>query len=84
MRKLLAGARGLTSQWLAVAIPREANGDADRLSHPAKLEEMLRDARSAGLQARVARIPGQCWAAMRAAMEEAPGADGASKRRRRR
>eukprot|EP00965_Chrysotila_dentata_P068022 2250239-Pleurochrysis_carterae.AAC.1 len=51
MRKLLAGARGLTSQWLAVAILREAHGDADRLSHPAKLEEVLRDARSAGLQA---------------------------------
>eukprot|EP00965_Chrysotila_dentata_P046767 1552843-Pleurochrysis_carterae.AAC.1 len=39
MRKLLARACGLTSQWLAMAILREANGDADRLSHPAKMEE---------------------------------------------
>eukprot|EP00965_Chrysotila_dentata_P166556 5498871-Pleurochrysis_carterae.AAC.2 len=39
MRALLSGARGLTKQWLAVAVPQEANVDADRLSHPARLEE---------------------------------------------
>eukprot|EP00965_Chrysotila_dentata_P160270 5292480-Pleurochrysis_carterae.AAC.1 len=39
MRELLRGARMLTSQWLAVSVPREANGDADRLSHPHRLGE---------------------------------------------
>eukprot|EP00965_Chrysotila_dentata_P106148 3506078-Pleurochrysis_carterae.AAC.1 len=37
MRALLQSARALTKQWLAVAVPREANGDADRLSHPLQL-----------------------------------------------
>eukprot|EP00965_Chrysotila_dentata_P035189 1170832-Pleurochrysis_carterae.AAC.1 len=34
MRRLLRGARALATQWLGVSVPREANGDADRLSHP--------------------------------------------------
>eukprot|EP00965_Chrysotila_dentata_P127966 4231534-Pleurochrysis_carterae.AAC.1 len=39
MRRLLRGARELCAQWLAVSVPREANADADRLSHPELLPE---------------------------------------------
>eukprot|EP00965_Chrysotila_dentata_P045269 1504424-Pleurochrysis_carterae.AAC.1 len=34
MRRILRGARGLCAQWIAESVPREANGDADRLSLP--------------------------------------------------
>eukprot|EP00965_Chrysotila_dentata_P008391 273400-Pleurochrysis_carterae.AAC.2 len=84
MRALLAGARRLTTQWLAVALPREANIDADRLSHPAMLTEVTNDALGAGLRAHTARIPEHCWTALRSAMAMEPGAAEAAKRRRRR
>eukprot|EP00965_Chrysotila_dentata_P113932 3767249-Pleurochrysis_carterae.AAC.1 len=50
MRRVLRGARGLCAQWLAVSVPREANGDADRLSHPDRLPEVAVDAERAGLR----------------------------------
>eukprot|EP00965_Chrysotila_dentata_P025806 857038-Pleurochrysis_carterae.AAC.1 len=37
MRALLAGSRGVVTQWLAVSVPREANRVVDRLSHPDEL-----------------------------------------------
>ena len=64
---LLAAAREVTRQWLGVAIPREWNVDADRLSHPAQLPEVLADAVAAGLRPRVVDIPPRCWATLRAA-----------------
>eukprot|EP00965_Chrysotila_dentata_P165101 5452063-Pleurochrysis_carterae.AAC.1 len=57
MREVLRAARGLTAQWLAVSVPREANADADRLSHPRQLEAVEAEARGAGLTVRRARIP---------------------------
>lgn len=68
MRRLLRGARELCSQWLAVSIPRECNLDADRLSHPALLEEVRRDARARGVETHVVPIPPRCWAVLRAAI----------------
>ena len=68
MRALLSGARSLTPQWLAVSVPREANLDADRLSHPAMWEEVEADARSAGLTPKWARITEESWAALRRAI----------------
>eukprot|EP00965_Chrysotila_dentata_P104444 3448822-Pleurochrysis_carterae.AAC.1 len=70
MRTLLRGARGLVQQWLAVSVPRNANVDADRLSHPLLLKEVLREAEAACLRVRVARVPGECWAQLRTAMAE--------------
>eukprot|EP00965_Chrysotila_dentata_P055069 1827206-Pleurochrysis_carterae.AAC.1 len=61
MREVLRAARGLTAQWLAVSVPREANTDADRLSHPSLLEAVAAEAREAGLTVRRARIPEACW-----------------------
>eukprot|EP00965_Chrysotila_dentata_P170873 5639797-Pleurochrysis_carterae.AAC.1 len=84
MRELLGAARGLTSQWLAVAVSREANVDADRLSHPARRGEVESDATAAGLRTRSATLPGRCWDALRRAMGvEAGGVEVARRRRRR-
>jgi hypothetical protein len=87
MRGLLAGARQLTQQWLAISIPREYNLDADRLSHPAKFEDVKADAAAAGLIVHVAPIPDRCWEALLAVTREAAGgegeAGGGARRRRR-
>eukprot|EP00965_Chrysotila_dentata_P111616 3690416-Pleurochrysis_carterae.AAC.1 len=69
MRELLGQARRLTSQWLAVSVPRDANVDADRLSHPHLLQEVVADAEAAGLRTRRARCTPACWAALSAAMD---------------
>ena len=68
MEALLAAARTATRQWLGVAVPREWNLDADRLSHPSQLPAVLADARDAGLEPIVATIPEECWTALRGAM----------------
>eukprot|EP00965_Chrysotila_dentata_P166367 5492517-Pleurochrysis_carterae.AAC.1 len=57
MRELLRGARLLVSQWLAVSVPRKANGDADRLSHPHLAGAVSADAEAAGWRVARARIP---------------------------
>eukprot|EP00965_Chrysotila_dentata_P178188 5885354-Pleurochrysis_carterae.AAC.2 len=57
MRALLRSARELCQQWCAVSVPREANGDADRLSHPDQLNAVRAEATRAGLRVHVARIP---------------------------
>ena len=46
VRSLLREARRLTNKWNAVTIPREWHTDADLLSHPSELEEVLARARS--------------------------------------
>eukprot|EP00965_Chrysotila_dentata_P208466 6184705-Pleurochrysis_carterae.AAC.1 len=87
MRTLLAGARALTPHWLAVSVARDANADADRLSHPAQLGSVVAEAEAAGLRPQVAEIPERCWEVLRRAMRQ--GGDAAAdepraKRRRRR
>ena len=65
MRHLLGFARELSRQWLAVDVPREANIDADRLSHPDMLAEVARDARAAGLVVHtIDELPADMWAAL--------------------
>eukprot|EP00965_Chrysotila_dentata_P162522 5366564-Pleurochrysis_carterae.AAC.1 len=64
------GARTLMSQWLGVSVPREENGDADRLSHPSMLSAVAKEAAGSGLRVRVARIPAECWAALRESARE--------------
>ena len=73
---LLAEARATVRQWLGVAVPREWNLDADRLSHPAQLDAVLAEARAAGLDPYVVSPPQRCWDALRAAMRlDADGAE---------
>ena len=67
MRVMLGAARALTSQWLAVSVPREANVDADRLSHPELYGEVAASAEAAGLTVQRARITASSWAMLRRA-----------------
>ena len=67
MDALLAAARRQVKQWLGVAIPREWNLDADRLSHPAQLGAVLADARAADLHPHVVQVPDEWWRTLRAA-----------------
>ena len=72
MSTLLVGARVDIRQWLGVSIPREWNLDADRLSHPAQLADVVADARAAGLSPLVIEgcegVPERCWRTLREAM----------------
>jgi hypothetical protein len=67
MREVLQPARELTGLWLAVSVPREANVDADRLSHPELYGEVAESAVTAGLAVRRARITEASWAMLRRA-----------------
>jgi hypothetical protein len=67
MRGVLGAARELAGLWLAVSVPREANVDADRLSHPQLYGEVAESAEAAGLAVRRARITEASWAMLRTA-----------------
>ena len=69
MRSLLRVARRYAAQWLGVAVPREANLDADILSHPARVGEVIEAAKAAGLQVVRCHIPEGLWADLEAAAE---------------
>ena len=71
MAHLLSAARLNRRQWLGVSVPREWNLDADRLSHPRLLQEVLRDIPSR-FSPRVERIPAHCWATLRHAASIPP------------
>ena len=66
--ELLTAMRARIKFWLGVSVPREWNLDADRL------EEVLADARAAGLAPIVVEVPEWCWAVLRAATERARAA----------
>ena len=79
LRSLVRHARRDCRQWLAVAVPREWNVDADTLSHPVRWGEVSAAAQAAGLKVRGAStadgatlrplaVPDRCWAALRAAI----------------
>ena len=68
MRGVLAEARKLTRFWLGIHVPREANRDADGLSHPANVDAIMEAARHAGFRPRRARVPERLFASLRAAI----------------
>ena len=68
MRQLLRGARALCTQWLGVSLPRDLNLDADRLSHPALIDEVRADALAAGMVTHLVPIPPVCWEVLSAAI----------------
>ena len=73
MRSLVGDARRVAAQWLAIAVPREANIDADRLSHPARYAEVEADAVAAGLTVKRAHITEAMWARLQRAGQAAVG-----------
>ena len=79
---LLTSAQPCT--WVGVKVPREANRDADRLSHPALLDAVLADIPSSWTVQRV-RPTKADWDALDAIiLTTAPGTDGRPPRKRRR
>ena len=48
LRSLVVAARGEIRHWLAAAVPREWNCDADTLSHPLRWREVADDVEAAG------------------------------------
>lgn len=73
MRRALHGARALTHHWVSAHVKRELNGDADRLSHPSRMLEVIREAAAAGLTVREARITETAWAHASATAAEGVG-----------
>ena len=78
MRATLRGARQLTGEWVAVAIPRTLNLDADRLSHPEHLPEVAAEAERAGLRVHIVRIRSESWTTLEAAIQTAAAAAAAT------
>ena len=78
LRSLVGAARGDIRQWLAAAVPRELNVDADTLSHPARWGEIRDAAEEAGLTVRRVQVPSRCWDALREAMALPMGREAAS------
>jgi hypothetical protein len=68
MNQIISHARVSCTQWLAVTVPREANVDADILSHPARAGEVSVMAESAGLRVVRAPILEEDWRALRATL----------------
>ena len=81
MRSLLDEARAAGLEWLGVHVPREANQDADILSHPKRAAEVVGAAEDAGLEVVRLRPQEADWALLRAAI--AADAEGSRRRRRR-
>ena len=75
-------ARNETCHWLAAAVPRELNCDADTLFHPARWREVQASAEAAGLRVVRAHVPAECWAALREAMQLPMGREAAAWRER--
>ena len=78
LRSLVLAVRSECTQWLAAAVPRELNQDADTLSHPSRWLEVRALAESAGLAVRRVHTPSRCWAALRAAMSLPMGREAAA------
>ena len=62
MRSLLAGQMIHSFAWLGAHVQREANLDADRLSHPSQLDDVCGDAQRAGLNVRSLSLEDDDWA----------------------
>ena len=86
LRSLVVAARRDVTQWMAAAVPRELNVDADTLSHPPRWGEGdarweawdARWAAAAGLEVRRVRAPERCWTALRTAMALPMGREAAA------
>ena len=78
LRSLVLAVRSECTQWLAAAVPRELNQDADTLSHPSRWLEVKALAESAGLAVRRVHTPSRCWVALRAAMSLPMGREAAA------
>ena len=74
MNAIARHARAVSDEWLAVAVPRERNSDADLLTHPDRAAEVIQRARDAGYHVVMPRIADVAWSQLRAAMQLGTGA----------
>ena len=81
MRVLLAAARRVSSMWLGAHVPREANLDADRLSHPEQAAQVVAEAEAVGLTVHRVRPD---WNLVTSAIEEGARRSVGRRRRKRR
>ena len=72
MRAILEVALDMGLPLVSVKVPREANLDADRLSHPDQLGEVLEDATGAGFHVIVLHPNEEDWAALVRAIDQPP------------
>lgn len=61
IRHLIGAAAAISTRWLGVAVPREANTHADTLSHPSRKGEIHSLFREKGFQTRELAVPAQIW-----------------------
>ena len=74
MRAILVQARASIQQWLGVQVPRELNLDADILSHPSRVGEVVASL-PASLAVVMAPVPTRCWTALWAAISSTDPTD---------
>jgi hypothetical protein len=72
MRSVLEAVQSMASSWVSVKVPREANLDADRLSHPHELDSVVRDAETAGLLVHLLQPDETDWDLLRRAIDCPP------------
>ena len=81
LRSILGAARASIEQWLGVHVTRDYNTDADLLSHPATVHEVVARAVDAGLEVHevgctsdaaddTGGFPQRCWQTLRAGIAE--------------
>ena len=74
IRGILANARAHIQQWLGVQVPRELNLDADILSHPSRVQEVI-DSIPAQFVVVMAPVPTHCWQALEAEIASSDPSD---------
>ena len=72
MQCILGAIQSMAGSWVSVKVPREANLDADRLSHPAQLDDVVADARLASLAVVLLSPDDSDWALLRDAVDCPP------------
>ena len=72
MRCILGAVQSMAGSWVSVKVPREANLDADRLSHPAQLGAVVADALRAALTVVLLAPDDSDWALLREAVDCPP------------
>ena len=67
LRLLVESVMASHDVWLGVSVPRDANSDADVLSHPLRWREVADRAQAAGFRVCTASVPASCWEVLSAA-----------------
>ena len=72
MRCILQAVHATAGTWVSVKVPREANLDADRLSHPSELDGVQREAVESGLHVVILDPHADDWDLLQRAIDNPP------------